>query len=121
SMSLTTKQKMLKQIGRHLPPYFPVLSDELRKYSLLALLEEAEERAAFWNHCAVGERFQPVNHSWKAAEASIRGQNFTEKQAEVILECGLQFYESLEDALKNYKAILKVLPNQRAIVERKSE
>ena|SRR5881396_1610691 len=120
-MSLTTKQKVLKQIGRYLPPYFPVLSEELRKYSLLELLEEAEERAAFWNHCAVGERFQPINQSWKAAEASIRSQNFTEKQAEIILECGLQFFESLQDALKNYKAILKVLPNQHTIVERKSE
>ena len=120
-MSLTTKQKVLKQVGRHVPPFFPVLSDELRKYTLLELLEEAEERAAFWNHCAVGERFQPINHSWTAAEASIRGQNFTEKQAEVILECGLQFYESLQDALKNYKAILKVLPNQHATVESKPE
>ncbi|SRR6266487_3133229 len=122
-MSLTTRQKTLRKISRHLPNplSFPVLTNELAKFSLLELLDEAEERARFWSHCAVGERFEPKGNLYHHAEDAILHQGFSKKQAEIILEAGFKFDEALLDALEYYRAILKTLPNQHAIVEKKPE
>ncbi|SRR5438034_919016 len=118
-MSLTTKQKLIKKIPFGL--LGPALSDELEKFTLLELLEEASERARFWSHCAVGERFQPAGDNRGSARDAILDQGFTEKHAKVILEAGYAFDKALADALAYYKAILKVVPKQHAIAERKPE